>query len=126
MAVSLVVKENDEGKDDSTKVRCAWLLVGSHPACVCISACVQELRWRLEPAQWQTARDGYAVALDVLGVLDMKSAMLHKRHMLVLTENAVREGRKPLFSVLTTSCSGARVLAARPRAHYLVWQERNG
>ena len=67
---------------------------------MCISACVQEIRRRLEPAQWQTAWDGYAVALDVLGVLDMKSAMLHKRHMLVLTENAVREGRKPLFSVL--------------------------
>ena len=83
-----------------TAPRCAVHVRSVPFACSCISARVQEIRRRLEPAQWQTAWDNFAVAAEILGVLDMKSSMLHKRHMQVLTENAVKEGRKPLFSVL--------------------------
>ena len=98
LAVSLVIKDGDENKDDRTKVRRARVVSGVR--IVFVSARVQEIRRRLEPAQWQTAWENFAVAAEILGVLDMKSSMLHKRHMQVLTENAVKEGRKPLFSVL--------------------------
>ena len=51
-------------------------------------------------AAWLVAWDGFAVAAAVVCCLSLAGANKHKRHVLLLCEQAVREGRNKLFGVL--------------------------
>ena len=60
----------------------------------------QEIKRRLEIAEWSQAWDGYAIALTVLKIMTYSQAVEHKLTVLEVAALGTSEGRGPLLGVL--------------------------